>query len=171
MDPLRVHWIGLASGVPSSGLDGTNYASDQVLVVNWPLITKKSIVLVSACECRPYDYSVPSFTSRIPDRFIGAAPVVVKNVAPEDGRVEIVIEARSNDPLNVITDIVVLDRPEVVVEAGDGTVTSADLPVAVSQAVSKLPSAQQEKLRRELQAEGGQKLKVRTAVRRPRRAK
>ncbi len=171
MDTLRVHWTGLASGVPSSGLDGTTYASDQVLVVSWPLISKKSIVLVSACECRPYDYSVPSFTSRIPDRFIGAAPVVVKNVAPEDGRVEIVIEVRSNDPLNVITDIVVLDPPEVVVEAGDGTVTTADLPVSVSKAVSKLPSAQQEKLRRELQAEGGPKMKVRTAVRKPRRGR
>jgi hypothetical protein len=171
MDTLRVHWTGLASGVPSSGLDGTTYAADQVLVVYWPLITRSSIVLVSACECRPYDYSVPSFTSRIPDRFIGAAPVVVKNVAPENGRVEIVIEVRSNDPLNVITDIVVLDKPEVVVEAGDGTVPSADLPVAVSQAVSTLPSAQQEKLRRELAAEGGPKMKVRTAVRKPRRAR
>jgi hypothetical protein len=127
VDTLRVHWIGLASGIPS-GLDGTTYAADQVLIVNWPLITSDSIVLVSACECRPYDYSVPSFTSRIPDRFIGAAPVVVKNVAPQQGRVEIVIEVRSNDPLNVITDIVVLDKPEVVVEAGDGTVTSADIP-------------------------------------------
>jgi hypothetical protein len=170
MDTLRVHWTGLASGVPF-GQDGTTYAADQVLVVNWPLITSSSIVLVSVCECKAYDYSVPSFTSRIPERFIGAAPVVVKNVAPQQGRVEIVIEVRSNDPLDVITDIVVLDRPEVVVEAGDGTVTSADLPVAVSQAVSQLPSAQQEKLRRELQAEGGPKMKVRTSVRKPRRAR
>ena len=170
MDVLRVHWTGLASGVPS-GIDGTTYASDPILVVDWPLITPNSVVLVSASECKPYDYTVPSFTSRIPQRYVGDAPIVVKNVAPQDGRVEIVIEVRWRDPLNVVTDIVVIDAPEVVVEAGDGTVTSADLPVAVSKAVSKLPTAQQTKLRRELQAEGGPKMKVRTSVRKPRRAR
>jgi hypothetical protein len=167
MDTLRVHWPGLMSGKPG----GDNYTADRILTVYWPLITAKSIVLVSASECRPYDYSVPSFTSRVPPRYVGDAPIVIKNVAPQDGLVQVVINVAWDHPLEVITDLVVIDAPAVVSDHADGTVDTADLPQAVSAAVSKLPAAAQKKLRVALAREGGAKMKVRTAVRKARRAR
>ena len=164
MDVLRVHWTGLASGVPSGDRTARPTPRTRSWSSHWPLITPNSVVLVSASECKPYDYTVPSFTARIPERYVGDAPVVVKNVAPQDGRVEIVVSIGWGDPLNVVTDIVVIDAPEVVVEAGTGVMTSADLPSAVAAAVSNMPKKQLETLREELAGEAGPKGKVRTSV-------
>ena len=96
---------------------------------------------------------------------------MIKSVAPQDGLVQIVINVAWDHPLEVITDLVVIDAPEVVSDHADGTVDTADLPRAVSAAVSTLPAAAQKKLRVALAREGGAKMNVRTAVRKARRAR
>jgi hypothetical protein len=76
----------------------------ETLNFNWPAIDQDSVVLVTASECNQ---------QRV--RFVGAASITVANVAPHgppydpNHGVTFVVNVDWNSPLNVVTDITLLD--------------------------------------------------------------
>jgi len=111
MNTLRVIYHGINTNPPGDALS-SDYATPTVLRVTWPVIKSTSIVLISASEARSDD--VPRFTPVI-ERFIGDAPITVRNIAPQEGFVEFWIYVEWKDPLDVAVDIVVLDPPALMV--------------------------------------------------------
>ena len=78
-----------------------------------PNITSQSVVHISVSEAT--DLS-PGALTPIFQRFVGAANISVHNVSPNDGRVDFVVMVDWGEPLNIVTDITVMDPPvEVVV--------------------------------------------------------
>jgi hypothetical protein len=100
-ETIRVFWPPI-SGVASCDL-------------NWPPINADSAVLVKASE---YDPAAPPDADGSARRFIGAASVRVNKVAPHgppaDGNhgVTFMLEVDWSSPLNVCTEITVLDAAE-----------------------------------------------------------
>lgn len=111
MNTLRVIYHGIHTN-PPGGILSSDYASPTIFRVTWPVIHSTSIVLISASEARSDD--VPRFTPVI-QRFIGEAPITVRNIAPQEGFVEFWIYAEWKDPLDVAVDLVVLDPPTLMV--------------------------------------------------------
>jgi hypothetical protein len=111
MNTLRVIYHGIHTNPPGDAFS-TDYTSPTILRVTWPVIHSTSIVLISASEVRSDD--VPRFIPLI-ERFIGDAPITVRNIAPQEGFVDFWIYAEWKDPLDVSVDIVVLDPPAVMV--------------------------------------------------------
>jgi hypothetical protein len=111
MNTLRVIYQGINS-LPPGGTLSTAYVSTTVLRVPWSVIHSTSIVLISASEVRTDD--VPRFIP-VFERFIGDAPITVRNIAPQEGFVDFWIYVEWQDPLDVAVDIVVLDPPALMV--------------------------------------------------------
>jgi hypothetical protein len=111
MNTLRVIYQGINS-LPPGGAFSTTYISTTVLRVPWPVIHSSSIVLISASEVRSDD--VPRFIP-VFERFIGDAPITVRNIAPQEGFVDFWIYVEWQEPLDVAVDIVVLDPPALMV--------------------------------------------------------
>jgi hypothetical protein len=111
MNTLRVIYHGINTNPPGD-VTSSDYATPTVLRVTWPVIHSTSIVLISASEARSDD--VPRFTPVI-ERFVGAAPITVRNIAPQEGFVDFWIYVEWKDPLDVAVDIVVLDPPMLMV--------------------------------------------------------
>jgi hypothetical protein len=97
-ESIRVFWS------PRNGTLAMNF--------NWPPINADSVVLVTASE---YDPSAPADADGSAKRFVGGAGIRVNNVAPHgppsDGNhgVTFQLEVDWGSPLNVCTDITVLD--------------------------------------------------------------
>jgi hypothetical protein len=93
------------------GLEGRT-----VLNFNWDAIDNDSVVLVTAAEYSPDAADVPESP-----RFVGAASVTVRNVAPHgppydaNHGVTFVVDVAWGSPLNVVTDIVLVEAAEIVV--------------------------------------------------------
>ncbi|MFT4296352.1 MAG: hypothetical protein QM582_13160 [Micropruina sp.] len=83
---------------------------------NWAAINHDSVVIVTASE---YRVTTPA-TSEHP--FIGAATITVDNVAPHgppydpNHGVTFVVNVGWGAPLNIVTDITVLDAPPVEIQ-------------------------------------------------------
>jgi hypothetical protein len=111
MDTLRVVYRGIHSKTSGDFLS-TDYVNWTVLRVTWPPIHSNSIVLISASECRTDD--VQRFTPFF-ERYVGDAPITVRNIAPQEGFVDFWIYVDWEHPLNVAVDLVVLDTPSLMV--------------------------------------------------------
>ena len=99
---VRQYWQGLHGRVP--------------LNFNWGAINHNSVVLVSAAE-----YNVDAASPATSPRFVGAANITVSNVCPHsppydpNHGVTFVVTVDWPQPLNIVTDITVLDAfPEFV---------------------------------------------------------
>ena len=99
---VRQYWRGLHGRVP--------------LNFNWNLISHDSVVLVTAAE-----YAVDAGSPATSQRFVGAANITVSNVSPHsppydpNHGVTFVVTVDWPTPLNIVTDITVLDaKPEYV---------------------------------------------------------
>lgn len=83
---------------------------------NWEAINHDSVVLVTASE---YLVAVPPGNEH---RFIGAASITVENIAPHgppfdpNHGVTFVVNIDWPDPLTIVTDITVLDKPPIEVD-------------------------------------------------------
>jgi hypothetical protein len=89
MDTLRVVYRGIHSKTSGDFLS-TDYVNWTVLRITWPPIHSNSIVLISASECRTDD--VQRFTPSI-ERYVGDAPITVRNISPQEGFVDFWIYA------------------------------------------------------------------------------
>lgn len=95
---VRQYWHGLHGRVP--------------LNFNWHLIDHDSVVLVAASEYRT-DAGDPSESPR----FVGAASITVANISPHsppydpNHGVAFVVTVDWGSPLDIVTDITVLDAP------------------------------------------------------------
>lgn len=78
-----------------------------------PQITSQSVVHISVSEATEL---TPEVFTPIFGRFVGAANISVHNISPSDGRVDFVVMVDWGEPLNIVTDITIMDPPvEVVV--------------------------------------------------------
>lgn len=78
---------------------------------NWPPITQKSVVLLSAAEAT--DMTPGLFGPELAWSFsLGAADVSISNISPHEGGVEFILHVDWNEPLNIVVDITVLDPYE-----------------------------------------------------------
>ena len=110
MDTLRVIYQGIHSK-PSGDLLTSDYVNWTMLRVILDSISSTSIVLISASQCT---IDRKGFTPTI-KRFVGNAPITVRNVAPQDGFVDFWIYVDWEKPLDVAVDLVVLDPPNLMV--------------------------------------------------------
>jgi hypothetical protein len=85
-----------------------------VLNFNAPAISPLSVVHISAAEAGARHNN---FTDAWYDRFVGAANIWATNVAPHEGGVTFVLNVDWHQPLNVVTDITVSEKPVELVEA------------------------------------------------------
>jgi hypothetical protein len=76
---------------------------------NWDPITEKSAVVIVAAEAKS---TGPTLTGTFWSPHRGAADVYVTNIGPHAGGVEFVLHVNWNQPLDVLTDIIVLDNFE-----------------------------------------------------------
>jgi len=101
---IRVFWRDQQSGWLNFNWDG--------------VITAQSVVHISACECFFPEQNL--FGAEGVVRFRGAAPIYVKNIHPHGpnpgdtitGGVEFLLQVDWETPLNVATDITVVEDPE-----------------------------------------------------------
>ena len=106
METARVFW---------SGLRGRN-----VLNFNWAAINADSVVVVAASE-----YARNAAQADQSPRFIGEAPIRVSNVRPHgppgdaNNGVTFVVNVDWDEPLDVVTDIVIMGQAPSVIEADD----------------------------------------------------
>lgn len=95
---VRQYWMNLHGRVP--------------LNFNWDAINNNSVVLIAAAE-----YNVDAQNPGASPRFVGAANITVSNVSPHgppyDGNhgVTFVVTIDWPQPINIVTDITVLDAP------------------------------------------------------------
>jgi hypothetical protein len=75
----------------------------SVYTFGWDIIQHGSYVLITAAEA--------DLTAQVPARFIGdAKPIVVGNIAPQDGQVQFTMWWMGDFPyLNIWTDITIFD--------------------------------------------------------------
>ncbi len=109
MDTLRVIYQGIHSK-PSGDPPATDYVNWTILRVVLDSISSTSIVLISASQCSIDTDTTQVFTPVI-KRFVGSAPITVRNIAPQDGFVDFWIYVDWEEPLDVAVDVVVLDPP------------------------------------------------------------
>jgi hypothetical protein len=118
---LRASWcVGFESGgvaMPSTVRKYWGQFQGRVtLNLNWPAINHDSVVIVTASE---YAVSTPPSDEH---RFIGASSITVENIAPHgppydpNHGVTFVVNVDWNTPLNIVTDITVLDNPPIEVD-------------------------------------------------------
>ena len=100
---IRVLWRGI------HGLYHMNFG--------WWVINRNSIVLVSISQAS-VDEGV--FTGPSVNRFMGDARMSVHNISPNNGGVSFVISVDWGSPLDIVTDIVVMDGPAELHDAGTG---------------------------------------------------
>ncbi|MET8625515.1 hypothetical protein ABZW30_17505 [Kitasatospora sp. NPDC004669] len=81
----------------------------SVLHFNDSEITPQSVVQVAATEAT--DLGPPVFVGQNWGVLIGAASITVENVCVRDGGVDFVVNVDWSSPLNVSTDITILDPP------------------------------------------------------------
>lgn len=74
-----------------------------------PQIQPNSVVHISATEAT--DLGPQTFTGQTFGAFIGDASITVQNVSPGQGVVDFVVFVDFAIPLNVVTDITILDPP------------------------------------------------------------
>lgn len=93
----------------------------QTLNFNWPPINAGSTVIVTASEyVRAADLPGGGFADQDHKRFVGSANVTVHNVSPHgspwdpNNGVTFVVNVDWPHPILIVTDITVLDRPEIV---------------------------------------------------------
>src|SRR5512135_1293917 len=72
----------------------------------WSEIQHDSVVVITASEGQP------PVTANAPERFVGAAPFLVMNVAPRDGGVTFAVRIEWPSPIGLWTDITVFDRSD-----------------------------------------------------------
>jgi hypothetical protein len=95
---VRQYWHNLQGRVP--------------LNFNWDIINNDSVVLIAASE-----YSTDANRPEASPRFVGSASVTVSNISPHgppyDGNhgVTFVVTVDWGAPLDIVTDITVLDAP------------------------------------------------------------
>lgn len=83
---------------------------------NWNAINHDSVVIITAAE---YQVATPPSSEH---RFIGAATITVDNIVPHgppfdpNHGVTFVVNVGWHTPLNIVTDITVLDQPPVEVD-------------------------------------------------------
>lgn len=83
---------------------------------NWAEINHDSVVMISAAE---YSVTTPPTDEH---RFIGAATITVDNIAPHgppydvNHGVTFVVNVNWGAPLNIVTDITVLDEPPIEID-------------------------------------------------------
>lgn len=83
---------------------------------NWPIIDHDSVVLITAAE---YVETAPPTNEH---RFIGSASITVQNIAPHgppfdpNHGVTFVVNVDWTSPINIVTDITVLDSKPVEVD-------------------------------------------------------
>jgi hypothetical protein len=88
----------------------TNKMGRNVLNFNWDAINHDSVVLISASE-----YNLDNTPNH--HRFVGDADVTVLNISPHgppfdpNHGVQFVLQVDWESPLNIVTDITVLDKP------------------------------------------------------------
>jgi hypothetical protein len=167
LNTLRIIYHGIRSR-PSGGVLPTDYANVTVLRATWPPIHSTSIVLISASEVRTDD--VQRFTP-VFERFIGDAPITVRNIAPNEGYVDFWIFVDWDEPLDIAVDIVVLDPPAlmVVVDRDMQNQETFQVDVRPNSAAgeflgAQLSKAQQAKYQRLLVGEYGTLGHVKTSV-------
>jgi len=86
----------------------------QTLNFNWDAIEHDSVVLISASE-----YAADERNPRSSPRFVGEASITVRNISPHgppydpNRGVTFVVTVDWDSPLNIVTDITVLDDPPV----------------------------------------------------------
>jgi hypothetical protein len=76
----------------------------QAYDFDWTEIRHDSVVIITASEGKP------PITSLAPERFVGAAPFYVMNIAPYDGGVIFAVRIDWPEPLDLWTDITVFNR-------------------------------------------------------------
>lgn len=87
----------------------------SVLNFNWDAVDNDSVVLVTAAEFRP-DAGSPAQSPR----FVGAATVTARNITPHgppydpNHGVTFVVDIGWESPLNIVTDVVVVEAAEIV---------------------------------------------------------
>jgi hypothetical protein len=96
-----------------------DYLTPNLLTLTWPPIHSDSIVLISASE-----YRTLGVQNGVPviDRFIGDAEIQLSNIAPEEGIVSFIVTIDFKSPINVAVDFLILDPPNLMVDAGSGAV-------------------------------------------------
>lgn len=72
----------------------------------WKEIRHDSFVVITASEGKP------PISTAAPERFVGAAPFTVMNVAPYDGGVTFAVWIEWDAPIGLWTDITVFDRED-----------------------------------------------------------
>ena len=83
---------------------------------NWPIINQDSVVIITAAEYTKQNPPSDDY------RFIGDANITVSNIAPHgppydpNHGVTFIVNIEWNGPVNVVTDITVLDNPPVEVD-------------------------------------------------------
>ena len=85
--------------------------------LNWPAVTRKSVVLISAAEAEGPEFGAFTFT---PNRFVGAAVFSVENIAPTDGAVVFVVHVNWPHPLPLWTDLTLFDPGDPIRLVGAG---------------------------------------------------
>jgi hypothetical protein len=73
---------------------------------DWNEISRHSVVVITASEGKP------PITTNYPERYVGAAPFTVMNVAPYDGGMMFAVRIEWRHPLDLWTDITVFDRSD-----------------------------------------------------------
>jgi hypothetical protein len=83
-----------------------NKRGRNLLHLSNPSINRNSVVHISATEATEL---TPGVLTPIYSRFVGAADIWVKNVAPHDGGVHFILQVDWGSPLDVVMDISVFD--------------------------------------------------------------
>lgn len=73
---------------------------------DWDQIRHDSVVVITASEGHP------PINTNAPERFVGAAPFTVMNVAPRDGGVTFAVRIQWHEPIGLWTDITVFDQSD-----------------------------------------------------------
>ncbi len=77
----------------------------------WPGVIKGiSVVHISASEATNWQPQ-PNGSVQV-NRFVGSAPIIVESVSPKPDHVQFVVKVDWKTPVDIVTDITVLDPPE-----------------------------------------------------------
>jgi hypothetical protein len=79
----------------------------QAYNFDWDEIHNDSVVVITASEGKP------PITTISPERWVGAAPIYVMNIAPYDGGVVFAVRIDWEEPIGLWTTITVFDRTDV----------------------------------------------------------
>ena len=79
-----------------------------------PQITPQSVIHISATEASEV-FDPPPISGQSFFGFIGDASITVQNVSPGNGDVDFIVFVDFSSPLNVVTDITIMDPPEQII--------------------------------------------------------